>query len=367
MDDVFARSEKRHRAFVAVVIAAVAVAITYAASSIATRAPLERAIGGGIAMIEFTIVGALILDRRPGQPVGRICLAIGLLWTAGAALEVGALVLAQTAPLLRTREAMGALAPLIGNSGLILAGPVLISRFPNGSTPGWGRRVQDLVIVISWAAILISDVGFVGFVVASLLAGAGIVLRYRRGGRVERAQIRWFGAAVGTTLALSVALILTIGNDELSFVFNLWILSFLLPPIAIGIAILRYRLYEIDRIISNTIGYAIVSVALLGVFGAAYLVLAAISPLGELGDIGIAASTLLAAVLFNPVRLRVKRVVDRRFHRATYDAERTVAGLAGRLRDEVDIARLRQEILDVVDRSLEPTDVHLWLRPRPVR
>ena len=129
----------------------------------------------------------------------------------------------------------------------------------------------------------------------------------------------------------------------------------------------KRQLYEIDRIISNTIGYAIVSVVLLGVFGAAYLVLAAISPLGELGDIGIAASTLLAAVLFNPVRLRVKRVVDRRFHRATYDAERTVAGLAGRLRDEVDIARLRQEILDVVDRSLEPTDVHLWLRPRPVR
>lgn len=83
--------------------------------------------------------------------------------------------------------------------------------------------------------------------------------------------------------------------------------------------------------------------------------------------LAVAASTLLVAVSFNPLRSRVQRVVDRRFHRARYDTERTVAGLAGRLRDEVDMARLRQEVLDVVDRSVEPTDVHRWLRPGPAR
>jgi hypothetical protein len=146
----------------------------------------------------------------------------------------------------------------------------------------------------------------------------------------------------------------------------LWIASLLLPPIAIAIAILRYRLYDIDRIVSNAIGYGMVTVVLSAVFVSVDLLLVAVFSQVVAGlegnGIAVAAATLVAAALFSPVRQRVQRAVDQRFHRTRYDAERTVAGLSARLRDEVDIGRLRDDILDVVVRSVEPEVAQLWLR-----
>ena len=137
-------------------------------------------------------------------------------------------------------------------------------------------------------------------------------------------------------------------------------------PIAIGIAILRYRLYDIDRIVSNAIGYGLVTVVLSAVFVSVNLLLVAVFSQIVVGlegnGIAVAAATLVAAALFTPVRRRIQRTVDHRFHRARYDAERTAAGLAARLRDEVDVARLRDEIVHVVTRSVEPTAAALWLR-----
>ncbi len=199
-----------------------------------------------------------------------------------------------------------------------------------------------------------------------------LVTRYRMADRPERLQLKWLALALMvSSIGLAVVYYRAVLTDRPADEVGLTVYGFAaaLVPVAIAISILRYHLYDIDRIISNTIGYGLVSLVLVGAFIVVNLGLQGALLISITGSnpLAVAASTLLVAVSFNPLRRRIQRVVDRRFHRATYDAERTVAGLAGRLRDEVDIARLRQEILDVVDRSFEPTDVHLWLRPRPVR
>ncbi|MGH2465172.1 MAG: hypothetical protein ACRDGI_06910, partial [Candidatus Limnocylindrales bacterium] len=136
-----------------------------------------------------------------------------------------------------------------------------------------------------------------------------------------------------------------------------------LLPVAIGIAVLRYRLYEIDRLISRTISWALVSALIALLFVGFILAMqAALTPLTESNDLAVAGSTLLVATLFVPIRRRVQRFVDRRFNRSRYDAERTIAAFAARLRDEVDVEALRAEILATVTKAVEPTSVALWLR-----
>ncbi len=139
-----------------------------------------------------------------------------------------------------------------------------------------------------------------------------------------------------------------------------------LLPVAIGIAVLRYRLYEIDRLISRTIGWAIVTALLVGAF--ALLVLgssAVLEPLTGGNTLAVAGSTLVVAALFTPLRARVQRAVDRRFDRARYDGERLVGAFGERLRDEVDLEVIRADVLGTVDQAVRPTTVGLWLRERP--
>ncbi len=380
------------------VATAVAIVATVLAAAGDRLSEILWLVTGG--MIAFTTVGALIEDRRPGQVVGRTCLTIGVLFVVSSLLFLAATTLDD---LPGRVPPLGAALAVIGSAiftlVILLGGPLLISRFPDGREPGRSAILVDGLLAVAGATVLTgalrpgpiefgwiepvdnplaiagipfvgSDaaftVAFVAYGLASILASVGLVRRYVRGTSVVRAQIRWFGTALGISIVLLVLLFLT---DDNGAVWRAWMLSLLLPPVAIGIAILRYRLYEIDRIVSNTIGYGLVSLVLVGAFIVVNLGLQGALLISITGSnpLAVAASTLLVAVSFNPLRRRIQRVVDRRFHRATYDAERTVAGLAGRLRDEVDIARLRQEILDVVDRSFEPTDVHLWLRPRPVR
>jgi hypothetical protein len=136
-------------------------------------------------------------------------------------------------------------------------------------------------------------------------------------------------------------------------------------PIAIGVAVVRYRLYEIDRIVSRTIGYTVVTAVLVAVFAGAILLFQTIlTPLTRNDTAAVAASTLVVAALFQPLRARVQRVVDRRFDRASYDAERTTEAFAGRLRDEVDLGSLRLELVGTVERNLQPTHAGVWLRER---
>ncbi len=136
-------------------------------------------------------------------------------------------------------------------------------------------------------------------------------------------------------------------------------------PIAIGIAVLRYRLYEIDRIISRTLTYGLLTAVLVGVYAAGFLLLQAVLArfTSGGGTIAVAVSTLAAFALSQPLRRRLQSTMDRRFNRSRYDAERTVEGFAAHLRDEFDVDRLGGELRTVVDRSLAPISVGVWLRP----
>jgi hypothetical protein len=135
-----------------------------------------------------------------------------------------------------------------------------------------------------------------------------------------------------------------------------------LVPVAIGIAILRYRLYEIDRLVSRTIGWAIVTGLLIAVFAGLVVGLGAILPVGSENTLVVAVATLVAFALFQPLRRRVQRVVDRRFDRAGYDGERTAAAFAERLRSEVDLGSLRSDLLATAAGAVRPGDASIWLR-----
>ena len=197
----------------------------------------------------------------------------------------------------------------------------------------------------------------------ALLVGiTAAIVRYRRGSALERRQLKWFGSV------LVLALSMFVGASLLPQPFGqvAWILASLsigLIPIAIGIAVLRYRLYEIDRLISRTIGWALVTGLLVGAF--ALLVVgssAVLEPLTEGNTLAVAGSTLVVALLFNPLRTRVQRAVDRRFDRSRYDGERTLAAFGERLRDEVDLETIRADVLATVETSVRPSRVGLWLR-----
>ena len=148
--------------------------------------------------------------------------------------------------------------------------------------------------------------------------------------------------------------------------WSLWILSFLLLPIAIGIAILRYRLYEIDRIVSRTLSYALVTALLAAAFVGTNLALqAAVADMTDGSTLTVAVSTLVVAALFQPIRRRVQAPIDRRFNRAHLDAERVVGSFAQRTRDEVDLARLRHAMVAVVVDAMTPAGADVWLRAEP--
>jgi hypothetical protein len=205
--------------------------------------------------------------------------------------------------------------------------------------------------------------------VALVCVIASLLLRYRRARGVERAQIKWFAVAgVGVILAFLVAILtggFTIG--PLAIVANVaWIAALLgmaVVPLAIGIAVLRYRLYEIDRLISRSIGWGTLTVVLGAVFVGLVLALQAVlAPFTGSNELAVAGSTLLVFSLFQPLRRRVQALVDRRFNRSRYDAEEAVAAFTERLRDEVDLDTLQGSLLTIVEATLEPTTSGLWLR-----
>ena len=174
--------------------------------------------------------------------------------------------------------------------------------------------------------------------------------------------MKWFVASV----ALVAVAMLTLAAQTTEWAWAFLMLAVALLPIAIGIAVLRYRLYEIDRIISRTIGWAIVTGLLVGAFALLVLGLTSVvEPITGGNTLAIAASTLVVAALFNPVRTRVQRAVDRRFDRSRYDGERLLAAFGERLRDEVDLGAISADVLATVDAAVRPTSAGLWLRERP--
>ncbi|MGD0064526.1 MAG: hypothetical protein ABSB76_13930 [Streptosporangiaceae bacterium] len=244
-------------------------------------------------------------------------------------------------------------ATAVAIAGALAARPVRVDR-TGGLTAvdhptGWYSAVQGPLV----GAIVLLSLAFI----------ARQALSWRRAAGERRQQLKWLASGAAVTIACLV-LGGTWGSSNghitvLVVIGNIAWLGVAALPVSIGVAILKYRLYEIDRIISRTLAYAIVTGLLVGVY--AGLVLLATEVLQFHGPVAVATATLVAAALFSPLRRRVQHVVDRRFNRARYDAERTVAAFATRLQDTVDADAVRGDLTAVVSAALEPAHVSIWL------
>ena len=294
-------------------------------------------------------------------PFGPAALVIDQLWTAGLVLFVVIILLFPDGRLpsvfwrwaLRVFCALylGLLAAVAtAAAGALAAHPVRIDAAGGLSAidypVGWYGAVQHSILL----ALLALSVAFIG----------RQVLSWRRSSGERRQQLKWL--ASGAALAI-VSLVLSLMLSSASeWVDNLILCATAALPVSMGVAILRYRLYEIDRIISRTLAYAIVTGLLVGVYAA--LALAA-GVVGFRSQVAVAAATLAAAALFNPLRRRVQHIVDRRFNRARYDADLTVAAFAARLKDAVELNAVRTDLTGVVQATLEPAHVRVWLAEPP--
>jgi hypothetical protein len=230
------------------------------------------------------------------------------------------------------------------STAVVMAGAAREWAHPSASfSQGVNPPVLAVMVICLLAALVVS--------------GAAIVVRFARSAGDERLQLKWFAAAAVLVVVTFIALILTNSNSVAAAILNN--LALLCLNIAIAVAVLKYRLYEIDRIISRTLAYAIVTGLLVGLY--AGLVLLTTQVLKFHGTVAVAASTLVAAALFTPLRRRVQRAVDRRFNRARYDAQKMVAAFAVRLKDTVNPDAVQADLASVIQRALEPTHVSMWL------
>ena len=244
-----------------------------------------------------------------------------------------------------------------GEAGALAAGPIQVNV--NGSYSGSGSPVGLL-------GSLAADTGF-GFVLVPVfwpVFAARQVLSWRRASGERRQQLKWLMG--GSVIAVAGLALIVFGppKDELSgrVLRDLAFVCLAALPVSIGVGILKYHLYDIDRVISRTLAYAIVTGLLIGVYTGVVLLATRVLPLSS--PVAVAASTLVAAALFNPLRRRVQRAVDHRFNRARYDADATVATFAARLKDAVDLDSVRDDLAGVVHRALEPAHVSVWTNER---
>jgi hypothetical protein len=396
-----ASAQARLAAALAWAVAAVSVAGFVAAWVLAARhrnlGNITSGFGPDEFLVTYAVAGGIVASRRPANPIGWLLLGIGLVTACRALAGEYALdALAGSA-----RPASGVWAawfinwslPLIFPSGLLM---FLLLLFPDGRpisprwwTVGWlGAGLAAFYMLTSCLApgpmqvsglpsvpnptgvrgLTFTSNAPVGGVVfalgaACLLAAAvSVFLRYRRSAGEERLQLKWFAYAAVVSLALLVALLplsIVTATGQLLFDLAVVVGIGLALPVAIGIAILRYQLYAIDKIISRTVSYALVTGLVVAVYLGCVALLTRVLPVR--GSVGIAVAVLAAAAVFNPLRRRVQAAVDRRFNRARYDAERVVAQFSVQLREQVDLDVLGNDLLGVVNQVLAPAHLALWL------
>jgi hypothetical protein len=340
----------------------------------------------------YSVIGAIIASRLPNHPIGWICCAIGFIAAVdhfGGEYAVYAL-LAQPHPL------PGGVAMLWLQDwfwmlfiGLIV---FLLLLFPTGRLPSsrwqpfaWGSVVVILVAVILTASTPLPSSGSeirgsfeeppspiqYSVLLLGLVAAVSVVVGRRNARGVERQQIKWLLYAAPISFfgsALKIALVYFI---QLEGPWGLWISYILVAvgglsgPIAIGVAILRYRLYNIDVLINRTLVYGSLTATLVALYfgGIVLLQRLFIVLTGEKTTLAVVASTLVIAALFNPLRQRIQSFIDRRFYRSKYDARKTLEAFSAKLRDETDLDALRDDLEGVVSETMQPAHVSLWLRP----
>jgi hypothetical protein len=387
------------------------VAVLSTAALVAVSTAVEQQVDGGsdpntfawtlgVLILVTSSVGLVLVAQRPGNRIG-LLLASGatLLAWAFTAYGVAALRFVSDGP----TDLAGGLASLLGQvliiPSIFLTFVASALLFPDGRLPGqgWHTPVRLVVgaialgtiltIVSPWARVNglpdnplalplptgVADVAG-GLSAAALIGGLvmgvmAIAVRYRRSTGIERAQVKWLLAAIAiAALVFPLSWATDVGPDDGGLIDVVSIVAMCLVPLAILVAILRYRLYDIDRLVSRTVSWAIVTGGLVVVFGAMVIGLQGLlDGLTQRDTVAIAVSTLVAAALFQPVRRRVQRAVDRRFDRARYDAERTAQAFGQRLQHEVDLERLAGELRTTVGAAVRPTTATIWLADRRER
>lgn len=228
---------------------------------------------------------------------------------------------------------------------------------------GWGPAAQDARIVV---ADRLQTAGVLLSALVALSALASVIVRFRRSTGIERQQLKWFAYASLSEIAILALALTSIVPSPVDMILAALVGP--LVPIAIGVAILRYRLYEIDRLVSRTVGWAILTGLLVAVFlGAAVLLQAVLAQFTRDNTIAIAASTLVAFALAQPLRRRVQRAVDRRFDRARYDGQQTAETFADRVRSSVDLDTLSTMLAATAGEAVRPAGSVVWLSARPAR
>jgi len=362
--------------------------------------------------LPFTIVGAVVASRRPTNPVGWISLAVGTLWMLNMVATYYILYGLRVASpgSVPYAVAVGSLAEWLGPTAALLFGTFLILLFPDGRLPSsrwrpvaWlcGLVIASTIILTTLAPGPLSDLrnvnnpfgleghpwianlnGAVGllFPLCLLISASSLILRYLRSGGEVREQIKWLAFAA-SVIALGVFVGVVHGTffapgdpgsadplwgkllqDALTF-------SFAGIPVAIGFAVLKYRLYGIDVVINRALVYgsltAILALVYFGGVTATQALFQTLTGQQQLPQLAVVVSTLVIAALFNPLRRRIQSFIDRRFYRRKYDARKTLEAFSTKLRDQTDLQALSTELTRVVRETMQPEHVSLWLRSDP--
>ena len=396
-----------------VALAAASVALYIATRSV--QLPPSWGTGGDSAVLifvlpflAFPLVGALIASKQPKNPIGWICLAVGIIWMimliSTSYGMYGLVVRPGSVPF---PAAMGSLGEWVWAPAIGLFGIYLILLFPDGRLPSRRWRalawLSGLTIVLVSAGSALSPGPMDGLpgirnpfgleeypwvadatlsltllIPLCILASAvSLVLRFLRSGGEERAQIKWLAFAA-LILGLGFSAYVIPGNilpDDVGGSDRLWenlledavTLSFAGVPVAVGIAILRYRLYDIDIFINRTLVYgsltAMLGLVYFGGVATTQAISSALTGQEEQPQLAVVVSTLVIAALFNPLRHLIQGFIDRRFYRRKYDARKTLEDFSAKLRNETDLEALNDELVSAVRETMQPAHVSLWLRP----
>jgi hypothetical protein len=354
--------------------------------------PIPIAVPPMVGAVSAATVGAVVASRRPRHPVGWLLQALGLcliaagvavMYTnygvarAGAAPAAGLVALYMPATIVMAVACSGLVLLLTPtgsllssrwrwSTGVTVATPAaLLLVLTLGPEPD-GRLVQAVdspldLHGLGGVSLAAYQAAFAVVITAAQVAAASLVVRFRRARGIERQQLRWVMLATVVVAALSVVVLAALALGAFALAPLAGGLCPAILSAAIGAAILRYRLYDLDRIISRTLAYGLLTLLLGG--GYAVVVLGLGQLLGQDSSLVVAGATLAVAAAFQPARRRIQAVVDRRFNRRKYNTAKTIQAFSTRLRDQVDLDTLSTELLAVVDQTMEPTRVSLWLRP----
>jgi hypothetical protein len=369
---------------------------------------LSVQVAGGVFLV-FPLVGVLIASRHPGNPIGWVILADGLLWMLSGALDYYAVYGVASPGSVPLPMMVAGINNWLWLPAAGLLGTFVFLLFPDGRLPT--RRWRP-VAWLSGAVITLGSVGvalspgqlanlggarnpfglegytwlFSGMLafllllpLCMVLSAVSLVLRFRRSRGEQRQQIKWIAFAaslVGLLYLIAMATSLLYPSEAWFQPGSRWwldllayaaLFSFTLVPTAVGVAILRYRLYDIDLIINRTIVYGSLTVTLVSLYLGGVVVtqtlFRALTGQQQQPQLAIVVSTLAIAALFNPLRRRIQSFIDRRFYRKKYDAARVLEAFSARLRDETDLDRLEGDVVAVVRETVQPEHASVWVRP----